>query len=79
MTTLQYEDSNCREKQIQIKKEKFAIDFALFLSEKMYENRYQDIDNDGKTWVNYDDEYFGERLKANRYTIEEILEIFKKR
>lgn len=56
----------------------FAIEFALFLSENMYENMYNDINKDGKTWVSYLQDGFHEHTQAERFTIQEILEIFKK-
>ena len=77
MTTLQYEDSGYREKQIQKEKDDFAIGFGLFLSENMYENMYQDLDEDGKTWISYIQEGFDDRMTANRFTIQELLEIYK--
>ena len=58
--------------------EEFAIEFALFLSENMYENMYNDINKDGKTWVSYLQDGFHEHTQAERFTIQEILEIFKK-
>ncbi len=58
--------------------EDFAIGFGLFLSENMYEDMYQDIDKDGKTWVSYNQEGFDNRITANRFTIQELLEIYKK-
>ena len=33
-----------------------AIKFALWLSDNMYENMYQDVEGDGKTWVSYADD-----------------------
>lgn len=56
----------------------YAIEFALFLSENMYENMYNDINKDGKTWVSYLQDGFHEHTQAERFTIQEILEIFKK-
>ena len=56
----------------------YAIEFALYLSENIYENMYQDVDNDGKTWVSYLDEESQHRETAERFTIQEILQIFKK-
>lgn len=52
-----------------------AIRFALFLSDNVYENMYQDIDKDGKTWVTYTQEGFNSRSTAERFTIQEL---FKK-
>ena len=57
----------------------FAIKFALFLSDNMYEDMYQDSDGDGKTWVSYHEDGFENYSTANLFTIEEILDIFKKR
>jgi tRNA G46 methylase TrmB len=54
-----------------------AIDFALFLSKNMYEDMYQDIDKDGKTWVCFPDDLHNNRKKAKRYTIEELLKKFE--
>ena len=56
----------------------YAIEFALFLSERMYEDMYQDIDKDGKTWVTYLQNGYHSLSTAERFTIQEILEIFKK-
>jgi hypothetical protein len=55
----------------------YAIEFAEWLSENMYENMYEDIDNNGKTWITYLEDGFDIYNTANRYTIKEILEIFK--
>ena len=52
-----------------------AIKFALWLSENMYENMYQDVEGDGKTWVSYADDgdnNYSHYDTANRYTIEEL-------
>jgi hypothetical protein len=56
----------------------FAIGFALFLSKNMYENIYKDIDEDGKTWVSYFQIGFDDLSTAKRFTIQELLEIYKK-
>ena len=56
----------------------YAIEFALYLSENMYEDMYNDVDKDGKTWVSYLEEGFDDRETAERFTIQEILQIFKK-
>ena len=56
-----------------------AIEFAVWLSDNIFENTYQDRDNDGKTWTS-----LNESLENNthsfdddiRYTIEEIYELF---
>ena len=66
------------EDDIQKQKDDYAIEFALFLSENMYEDMYQDKDGDGKTWVTYNQEGFDSRSTAERFTIQEVLEIFKK-
>ena len=58
--------------------EEFAMEFALFLNDNIYENYYQDLDKDGKTWVTYYEEGFDDYSTANRLTIQEVLEIFKK-
>jgi len=57
-----------------------AIQFGLYLSDNIYENQWQDIDNDGKTWVCMNDEGYEEcdkREDHKRYTIEEIYNEFK--
>ena len=57
-----------------------AIQFGLYLSDNIYENQWQDIDNDGKTWVCMNDEGYEEyhrREDHKRYTIEEIYNKFK--
>ena len=57
-----------------------AIQFGLYLSDNIYENQWQDIDNDGKTWVCMNDEdyeLFYKREDFKRYTIEEIYNKFK--
>lgn len=56
----------------------YAIEFALYLSENTYEDMYNDIDNDGKTWVSYLQEGSENYETAKRFTIQEILQIFKK-
>jgi hypothetical protein len=55
--------------------EETAIKFALFLSDNLYEYMYQDIDNDGKTWVTYRQEGYEHFDTAERFTIQEL---FKK-
>ena len=37
-----------------------AIQFGLYLSDNIYENQWQDIDNDGRTWVCMNDEGYEE-------------------
>ena len=57
-----------------------AIKFGLYLSDNIYENQWQDIDNDGKTWVCMNDKGYEEcdkREDHKRYTIEEIYNKFK--
>jgi len=59
---------------------KNAIKFALWLSENMYEDMYQDIEENGKTWVSYedDDDYsYSDYNTAKRYTIEELYNKYK--
>ena len=59
---------------------KNAIKFALWLSENMYENMYQDIEENGKTWVSYaddDDDSYSDYYTAKRYTIEELYNKYK--
>ncbi len=58
--------------------DEFAIGFTLFLSDNVYENMYQDIDGDGKTWVSYLHDGYDNHPTARRFTIQELLEIFKK-
>ena len=58
--------------------DEFAINFALFLSDNLYENMYQDIDEDGKTWVSYLHDGYDHHPTARRFTIQELLEIYKK-
>ena len=58
-----------------------AIKFGLYLSNNLYEERWQDIDDDGKTWVCMNDEGFEENntyRTSKRYTIKEIYNKFKK-
>ena len=57
---------------------KLAIGFALFLSDNVYENMYQDIDKDGKTWVSFLHDGYDNHPTAQRFTIQELLEIYKK-
>ena len=57
-----------------------AIQFGLHLSDNIYENQWQYIDNDGKTWVCMNDDGYEEcdkREDHKRYTIEEIYNEFK--
>jgi hypothetical protein len=59
---------------------KNAIKFALWLSENMYEDMYQDIEENGKTWVSYadnDDHSYSDYNTAKRYTIEELYNKYK--
>lgn len=61
----------------ELSKDDFAINFALWLSENSYENMYQDLDEDGATWVSYLHEGFDIRSTATLFTIEELLELYK--
>lgn len=62
MTTLQYEDSGCRQKQIQKEKDEFAIGFAEWLlvndtpenAEIWFGHTYKDMLNAYKTEKNYE-------------------------
>ena len=59
---------------------KNAIKFALWLSQNMYENMYQDIEENGKTWVSYTDNTdhsYSDYKTAKRYTIEELYNKYK--
>lgn len=58
-------------------RDEFAIEFSMFLNNNMYENMFEDLNNDGKTWASYCDDIFDYDLKK-RFTIQELLEIFKK-
>jgi hypothetical protein len=58
--------------------EEIAIRFAFFLSDNMYEDMYQDKDGDGRNWVTYKQEGFDNYSTAEKFTIQELLEIFKK-
>ncbi len=58
-----------------------SIQFAQYIADNIYENQWQDIDNDGKTWVCMNDDGYEEchkREDHKRYTIEEIYKEFKK-
>jgi len=55
----------------------FAIGFTLFLSDNVYENMYQDIDGDGKTWVSYLHDGYDNHPTAQRFTIQELIEIYE--
>lgn len=58
-----------------------AIQFGLYLSNNLYENQWQDVDGDGKTWICMNDDGYEEchkREDHKRYTIEEIFNEFKK-
>jgi hypothetical protein len=61
-----------------MKQDEFAIGFVLFLSDNLYESMYQDIDEDGKTWVSYFHDGHNNYSTAQRFTIQELLEIYKK-
>jgi hypothetical protein len=61
MTTLQYEDSGYREKQIQKEKDEFAIGFVKFINET-------DSHHHGEDAFYFDGKW---------YTHEEFLEIYK--
>ena len=64
MTTLQYEDSGYREKQIQKQKEEFAIGFAEWLNEEY-------------SYYHGDGEYY-DHVANKWYKLKELLEIYKK-
>ena len=64
MTTLQYEDSGYREKQIQKQKEEFAIGFAEWLY------KWDNTRLPNGNWII--------KLGLKPYTSEEVLEIYKK-
>ena len=65
MTTLQYEDSGYREKQIQKQKEEFAIEFANWVNKVSYRAF------DGNWYLTQEDEDI-------KKTSKELLEIYKK-
>ena len=57
--------------------DKRAIEFALWIEENMWTLTFQDVNNDGRTWTNYDDENgLLEYETSIRYTIEEIYNDF---
>ena len=47
-----------------------AIQFGLYLSNNLYEDRWQDIDEDGKRWVCMNDE--GLNYSTNVKTLKDI-------
>lgn len=59
---------------------KKAIKFALWLSENMYEDMYEDIEKNGKTWASCadnDDYIYSDYYTAKRYTIKELYNKYK--
>lgn len=54
--------------------EQIATEFTVWTIESMYELTYQDVDEDGKVWTNYNDVNHGllGREDEKRYTIKEI-------
>ncbi len=54
-------------------KDKFAIEFALWINDNLYENYF----NKKKSWVSlFDLDKYNEK-EVPRYTIKELLKIFK--
>ena len=54
-------------------KDKFAIEFALWINDNLYENYF----NKKKSWVSlFDLDNYNEK-EVPRYTIKELLKIFK--
>ena len=52
---------------------KNAIKFALWLSENMYEDMYQDRNKNGKTWASHiEEQTWDMHTEKNIYTIEEL-------
>ena len=53
-------------------------EFAQWVSDKGYEDAFQDVDGDGQTWVNYNDDgyNFMNFEKVKRYSINEIYSYF---
>lgn len=47
-----------------------ALEFAEWIAERGFENTYQDIDGDGKTWanINESDQMYCDNLEVNRET-----------
>ena len=53
-----------------------TIGFAQWLSDEGYENMYQDVDNDKRTWASiYDENYFLIK-EAKRYSLEELYQSY---
>lgn len=58
-----------------------AILFAEYISDNIYENTYQDINKDGRTWTCYNDVDYvinSSYETAKRYTVSEIYNEFLK-
>lgn len=58
-------------------KQNISCEFAKWVSDNFYEDTFQDIDNDGCTWTNHnnEDSHLGYH-SCKRYTIEEIYSYF---
>ena len=57
--------------------QKLCIEFAEWLFNNCYDNIYQDINKDGKTWVNHNnDDTHLYRNEVKRYSIKDIYKCF---
>ena len=61
-----------------IKIKTLQLEFCEWCFEQGYNLEFQDVNEDGKVWINVFDEYSYDDKKVIRYTIDEIYNYYQK-